>query len=86
VSITIGKPFLGGVVGGVMPVGSGATADYGAMSIDSKSGAGMTSGGDIPATQTLPSFGQTLLASVGVDPGAISGSIQAGTIIQGALA
>jgi hypothetical protein len=86
VSITIGKPFLGGVVGGVMPVGSGSTADYGAMSLDSKSGAGMTSGGDITATQTLPSFGQTLLAGVGVDATSIGMSIQAGTVIQGALA
>jgi hypothetical protein len=77
VSITIGKGFKGGIVGGVAP----AHGDYGAINIDSKSGAGSTSG-DITAADTLASFGKTMLASVGADPSGIG----SGTVIQGPLA
>ena len=35
VSLTIGKPFKGGIIGGVAPV----DGDYGALAIDSKTGA-----------------------------------------------
>jgi hypothetical protein len=81
VSITIGKPFRGGVIGGVGPVGN----DYGALGIDSKSGVG-TPGGDVAAVNTLPSFGQTMLAAVGVDPAVASSQISLGKVIQAALA
>ena len=85
VSITIGKPFRGGVIGGVGPLtGPGAT-DYGALAIDSKSGAGGP-GGDIKAVDTLASFGQTMLAAVGADPGAISSPSTTGKVIAAALA
>jgi hypothetical protein len=81
VSVMIGKPWKSGVVGGVGPVGG----DYGALAIDSKSGAG-TSGGDITATDTLTSFGKTLLASVGVDDTAIASEILTGQVVTAALA
>jgi hypothetical protein len=81
VSVTIGKPFRGGVIGGVAPVGN----DYGALAIDSKSGMGVA-GGDVPASATLASFGQTMLAAVGVDPAVIGADIQAGVVLSTALA
>jgi hypothetical protein len=80
-SVTIGKPFKSAVIGGVTTVGS----DYGAMPINSKTGQGSMSG-DIPAVQTLASFGQTMMAAVGVDPSVISSQIMSGQIIQPALA
>jgi hypothetical protein len=79
-SITIGKPFRGGVVGAVGPVGS----DYGALQIDSTSGAGRA-GADINAVDTLASFGQTMLASIGADPSVISSPNGTGKVIRSAL-
>jgi hypothetical protein len=81
VSITIGKPFLGGVIGGVGPV----QKDYGALAIDSKTGQGSASG-DIHAIDTLASFGRTALAAVGVDSSVITTQITAGRVIAPALA
>ena len=81
VSIAIGKPFAGGVIGGVAPV----AGDYGALSIDSKSGRGVA-GGDIAAVDTLASFGKTALAAVGIDAGTIGTTITSGQVIAGALA
>jgi hypothetical protein len=81
VSLTIGKPFRGGVIGGVAPVQN----DYGAMPIDSKTGGG-SAGGDIKAVDTLASFGQTMLAGVGVDRTVISTQIASGQVIAAALA
>jgi hypothetical protein len=81
VSIAIGKPFRGGVIGGVAPVGG----DYGALGIDSTTGAG-SANGDIKATDTLASFGQTMLAAVGADPTSIGSQITIGKVIAGALA
>jgi hypothetical protein len=78
VSLTIGKPFKGGVIGGVGPVGT----DYGALAIDSASGAG-GAGGDIGPTDTLASFGKTVLAAVGLDSKSVIGS---GKVVTGALA
>jgi hypothetical protein len=81
VSVTIGKPFLGGVIGGVGPV----MKDFGALAIDSKTGKGSASG-DVPASATLPSFGRTLLTAVGVDKATIDAEIIGGTTIGPALA
>lgn len=80
VSITIGKPFRAGIIGAVGPVQS----DYGALPIDSKSGAG-TSGGDVKAVDTLAAFGQTMLASVGADPSAITSPSGTAKVITAAL-
>jgi hypothetical protein len=81
VSLTIGKPFKGGVIGGVAPVQN----DYGALPIDSKSGAG-TSGGDIQAVDTLAAFGQTMMAAVGGDPSGITSPSSTATVVSAALA
>jgi hypothetical protein len=81
VSIAIGKPFRGGVIGGVAPLGG----DYGALAIDSASGAGVA-GGDVTALDSLASFGRTALTAVGGDPGAVSAAITSGKVIPAALA
>ena len=80
VSITIGKPFVGGVIGAVGQVQS----DYGALNIDSKSGAG-SSGGDVKAVDTLAAFGQTMMAAVGGDPTTITGPSGTAKVIGAAL-
>ncbi len=80
VSLAIGKPFRGGIVGSVAPVGT----DYGATAIDSASGAGRA-GGDIAPTDTLASFGKTVLAAIGTDAATIDKSIAFGKVVKGAL-
>jgi hypothetical protein len=80
VSFTIGKPFRGGIIGGVGPAGS----DYGALAIDSKTGAASSSG-DITPTGSLAAFGQTMLAAVGVSPAMIASDISTGMVVAGAL-
>jgi hypothetical protein len=81
VSITIGKPFRGGVVGAIGPVGP----DFGATAIDSMTGAGAPSG-DIRAIDSLSAFGQTMLAAVGADPTAISSPTNTAKVVTAALA
>jgi len=81
VSIAIGKPFRGGVIGGVVPVAK----DYGAQNIDSKTGQGSATG-DIAATETLGSFGKTMLTAVGIDPTVVAAQITTGKVIAPALA
>jgi len=81
VSITIGKPFLGGVIGGVAP----AKKDYGATALDSKTGA-VATGGDVSALDTLACFGRTMMAAVGIDPAVASAEITTGKVIPAALA
>jgi hypothetical protein len=79
VSIVIGKPFRGGVIGGVGPV----APDYGALPIDSTTGA---AGGDIRAVDTLAAYGQTMLASVGADPSVITSPNGTSKVVAAALA
>src|SRR5258708_9429341 len=67
VSITIGKPFKGGIVGGVVPV----QKDYGALAIDSKTGEGSSSV-FIAALDTLPSYGLSMPASLPALPPVIA--------------
>jgi hypothetical protein len=81
VSLTIGKSIRAGVVGGLAVVGK----DYGATSVDSRTGQSSTSG-DIGAIDTLASYGQTLLAALGVDPAVITSQIGSGSVVSGALA
>lgn len=88
VSITIGKRFRGGVIGGVAPVAVSGVApggDYGALPIDSQTGQASPSG-DVGAAQTLASFGQTVLAGVGIDAATVGNAVSSGKVIAGALA
>ena len=78
VSLAIGKPFLGGIVGGVGPDGG----DFGCLSIDSTTGA---ANGDIGPTDTLAAFGKTMMSAVGIDDGYIASVIPTGKIVRGAL-
>jgi hypothetical protein len=70
VSFAIGKPFKGGVYGGVGPV----AGDFGATVMSSKTGAGGP-GGDIQPVDTLAAFGMTVAQGVGVDPMIVSQQI-----------
>ena len=81
VSFTIGKPFKGGVIGGVAPVGS----DYGATAIESATGLS-SAAGDVPAAQSLAAFGRTMLAAVGVPTAGIAAGVTTGKVVTGALA
>lgn len=81
VSLVIGKPFKGAVIGGVAPVGS----DYGATTIASKTGAGGSSG-DIQAIDTLSAFAMTMLASVGADPTVLTSPAGTAKVVGAALA
>jgi hypothetical protein len=81
VSIAIGKPWKGGVIGGVAPVG----ADYGAVAFNSTTGAAGP-GGDVTPGDTLASFGKTALAAVGGDSSVIASSIVTGKVVPAALA
>lgn len=76
-SMIIGKPFKGGVVGGVGPV----DGDFGAIAIDSATGKGRA-GGDIAPLEALPSMAKTLLQGVGVDPAGVT----AGKVVSSSLA
>jgi hypothetical protein len=80
VSVTIGKPFAGGVIGAVGPL----AGDYGALAVDSKTGKGSASG-DVAALDTLASYGRTLLTAVGVDAATLQTELIGGTIIPAAL-
>jgi hypothetical protein len=71
VSLTIGKPFKAGIVGGVGPVGN----DFGALPI-----------GGIAATDSLASFGKTVMAAVGIDQTVTDKAIISGKVVQGAIA
>jgi hypothetical protein len=81
VSVTIGKPFRPGVIGGLGPV----AGDYGALPINSTNGVG-GAGGDIEAGSTLASFGKTALAAVGVEASTIDSLIATGKVVPAALA
>ena len=83
VTIMMGKPFMGGVVGGVEM----GRDDYIATSIDSASGgAVLKNSGDVPFSETLSAMGKTLGAGVGVDPEVLDLGIRGGKVVKGALA
>ncbi len=71
VSLAIGKPFKGGVFGGLAPVGN----DFGATKI-----------GSIAPLDSLASYGQTVMSAVGIDQATISKAISSGQVITEALA
>ena len=81
VSLTIGKPWKGGILGGVAPAGG----DFGATDMDSSTGKGRA-GADIAAIDTLASFGKTTLAAVGVTSDTANQLIPSGKVVTAALA
>jgi hypothetical protein len=83
VAIAIGSGFKPGVVGGVAPL-AGSSGEYGAVAIDSATGVG-SAGGDIAPAASLASWGKTMMAGVGIDPGTIAQQVLTGTVIAGAL-
>ena len=80
-AILIGKGVAPGVLGGVTPM----QGDYGAMSIDSSTGAGVADG-DIGLMDMLPSYGKTLAAILGIDGATVDGMITGGKVIKAAIA
>jgi hypothetical protein len=84
-SIFIGSGIKPGIIGGVQaPASNALTQDFQAMPIVSTSGAASASG-DVQPTESLPSFGKTLLASIGVDSGTVNSLVTTGTTISGVL-
>jgi len=81
VSLTIGKPFRGGVVGAVGRV----DVDYGSLPIDAATGVG-SAGGDIRPLDTLAAFAQSALAAIGGDSSVITSPGGTAKVVTGALA
>lgn len=79
-TVLIGRPFRGGVVGGLTPHGG----DYRALGIDSRTGAG-TDAGDIPFVETLASLGKTLGRGLGLPEALLDASLQEGRVVRSAL-
>ncbi len=68
VSLAIGKPFLGGVIGGVARVGN----DYGATAIQSADGSSSSRAETSRSSIRLGAFAQTVVQAVGGDPTVIN--------------
>jgi hypothetical protein len=64
VSFAIGKPFKGGVYGGVAALPTSMGGDYGCLPMSSATGIGSASG-DIKPVDTLAAFGMTVATAVG---------------------
>ena len=78
--ILIGKPFRGGVIGGIAP-GEG---DFCALPIDSQTGRGGP-GGDIQASESLVAFAHTLARGMGLPDTVLAQSFPAGKFVRAAL-
>lgn len=79
VSLVIGKPFRGGVIGGVAPT----KTDYGALPVDANTG---LPGGDIRPNDSLAAFGQTMVAALGGDASAIASPSGTANVVRAAIA
>ena len=87
-SLMIGKPFKGGVIGGVGPIASNLGGDFGSLGIDAISGGavqGSGNGNTIAPTDQLASWGKTVLTALGATSDQVSTSITGGQVIQAAL-
>jgi hypothetical protein len=80
-TVMMGAGLKAGVVGGLEP----KAADYYATPIDSRTGAGVAGGGDIPFAETLAAMGKTLGASLGLDREALDRHIAGGKVVTAAL-
>lgn len=78
--VLIGRPFRGGVIGGLAP-GEG---DFCALPIDSQTGRGDPSG-DIAAADTLVAFGRTLARGVGMPDDVATQVLPPGRWVRAAL-
>jgi hypothetical protein len=81
VSLSIGKPFRGGVIGGVTRLDD----DHGALPIDPSTGAGAADG-RIRPPDTLAAFARSMLAAVGADPTVVTSPGGTATVVPAALA
>jgi hypothetical protein len=79
-AVLIGKGIAGGVIGGIAPM----AGDYGALNIDSTTGAG-TASGDIGQEDMMSAYGKTLGAAVGADGPTLDGIIRGGAVVKAAL-
>jgi hypothetical protein len=83
VSVVFGAPFRGGVIGSVEP----KEGDYGATSIDSKTGRGVPGGGgDIQFMHTFQSMALTFGIGVGANRKYLAESIHGGQQVPPMLA
>ncbi len=87
-TLIIGRNVKGGVIGGVAPM----NGDYGALNIDSKTGAGGPSG-DIALADSLTSVGKTLGVALGIPRSVVEATVvypstgaPAGKVIEAAIA
>lgn len=81
VSVIIGHGIRGGVIGGIVP----AEKDYGALEIDSATGRGVTSGGDVPHADQLASLAKTVGANLGIEQATLDKAITRGKVVPAAL-
>lgn len=80
-TVMIGKGIRPGVTGALEP----KAGDYYATPIDSKTGQGISGGGDIAFGDTLGAMGKTLGAALGVASDVLEQNISQGKIVSGAL-
>jgi hypothetical protein len=88
-SLMIGKPFAGGVLGGVGPIAANIGGDFGALGIDATTGMpvqGTGGSGVVAPVDSLASWGKTVLTAVGATSDQVNASITSGQVIQAALA
>ncbi len=78
IGLMIGKPFKGGVVGGIVPGGHAAD-------IDSASGSAMENG-DVPAANSLASLAKTLGMGIGLTQAQVDDQITSGLAIRSVIA
>ncbi|HEY2899709.1 MAG TPA: DUF1501 domain-containing protein [Polyangia bacterium] len=81
-TVMIGKGIRAGVTGGLEP----KAGDYYALRLDSKTGKGISGGGDVAFEDTLGAMGKTLGAALGVSADVLDQNIGQGKIITGSLA
>ena len=81
VALMIGKPFKGGVVGGVEP----NKGEYRAMSLSAAGAPVANDTGEIHISETLSAMGKTLGLGCGVDAETLDLNIRGGKVVAGAL-
>ena len=81
-TLLVGKNVRAGLVGGTVA----RDGDYSATGIDSATGAGVVSGGDIKFEDTLSAVGKTIGAAIGITSETLDTEMSGGRVIQGAIA